>query len=83
MGVVPHGTVNYFARMHRIPTEPADAVRLVLAGVPRRLRAANLSGRRGRPQAGCMTFFGDRERCGLPGDANAFLIENDGWQFSP
>jgi hypothetical protein len=30
-----------------------------------------------------MTFGGDRERFGLPSDVNAFLIENDVWQFSP
>jgi alkyl sulfatase BDS1-like metallo-beta-lactamase superfamily hydrolase len=28
-------------------------------------------------------FGGDRERFGLPSDVNAFLIENDVWQFSP
>jgi len=39
------------------------------------------------PRAGLrpsiMTFGGDRERFGLPSDVNAFLIENDVWQFSP
>lgn len=40
MGVVPYGTFNYFARTHRIPTEPAEAVRLALAGVPRPVQVA-------------------------------------------
>jgi diacylglycerol kinase family enzyme len=40
MGVVPYGTFNYFARTHRIPTDPADAVRLVLTGVPRPVQVA-------------------------------------------
>lgn len=31
MGVVPLGTFNYFARTHGIPTDPAAAVRLLLA----------------------------------------------------
>ena len=44
MGVVPYGTFNYFARTHRIPTEPADAVRLVLAGVPRPVQVAAVNG---------------------------------------
>jgi hypothetical protein len=39
------------------------------------------------PRAGLrpsiMTFGGDRERFGLPSNVNAFLIENDVWQFSP
>lgn len=34
MGVVPYGTFNYFARTHHIPVDPAEAVRLVLTGVP-------------------------------------------------
>lgn len=40
MGVVPYGTFNYFARTHRIPTDPAEAVRLALAGVPRPVQVA-------------------------------------------
>ena len=40
MGVVPYGTFNFFARTHRIPTNPTDAVRLVLAGVPRPVQVA-------------------------------------------
>ena len=43
MGVVPYGTFNYFARTHRIPTDPADAVRLVLAGVPRPVQVAAIN----------------------------------------
>lgn len=34
MGVVPRGTFNYFARTHCIPTEPADALRLLLRSAP-------------------------------------------------
>jgi hypothetical protein len=30
-----------------------------------------------------MTFGGDRERFGLPPEANAFLVENDVWRMSP
>jgi len=45
MGVVPYGTFNYFARTHRIPTNPADAVRLVLAGVPRPVQVAAVNER--------------------------------------
>ncbi len=40
MGVVPYGTFNYFARTHGIPTDPAAAVRVVLAGVPRPVQVA-------------------------------------------
>jgi hypothetical protein len=39
-------------------------------------------GRAGLPPS-IMTFGGDRERFGLPSDVNAFLVENDVWQFSP
>jgi diacylglycerol kinase family enzyme len=35
MGVAPHGTFKHPARTYRIPTDPAEAVRLALAGVPR------------------------------------------------
>jgi len=39
------------------------------------------------PRAGLrpsiVTFGGNRERSGRPGEASAFLIENDVWQFSP
>jgi hypothetical protein len=41
------------------------------------------SGGRAGLQPSIMTFGGDRERFGLPAEANAFLIENDVWQFSP
>ena len=40
LGVVPYGTFNYFARTHHIPTNPADAVQVVLAGVPRPVQVA-------------------------------------------
>lgn len=40
MGVVPYGTFNYFARTHRIPVDPAAAVRLVLGGVPMPVQVA-------------------------------------------
>jgi diacylglycerol kinase family enzyme len=40
MGVVPYGTFNYFARTHRIPTDPAEAVRLVMGGVPQPVQVA-------------------------------------------
>jgi hypothetical protein len=39
-------------------------------------------GRAGLPPS-IMTFGGDRERFGLPSDVNAFLLENDVWQFGP
>jgi hypothetical protein len=41
------------------------------------------SGGRAGLRPSIMTFGGDRERFGLPSDVNAFLIENDVWQFSP
>ncbi|MBC7435370.1 MAG: diacylglycerol kinase [Bdellovibrionales bacterium] len=34
MGVVAHGTFNYFARTHGIPADPAEAVRLLLHSQP-------------------------------------------------
>ncbi|HPU51739.1 MAG TPA: diacylglycerol kinase family protein [Burkholderiaceae bacterium] len=34
IGVVPQGTFNYFARTHGIPTDPTDAVRLLLQSTP-------------------------------------------------
>ena len=34
MGVVPQGTFNYFARTHGIPTETAEATRVLLQAVP-------------------------------------------------
>ena len=34
MGVVPQGTFNYFARTHGIPTDPAEAARLLLRWAP-------------------------------------------------
>jgi hypothetical protein len=41
------------------------------------------SGGRACLRPSIMTFGGDRERFGLPSEVNAFLIENDVWQFSP
>jgi hypothetical protein len=41
------------------------------------------SGDRAGLRPSIITFDGDRERSELPGEANAFLIENDVWQFSP
>ncbi len=41
------------------------------------------SGGRACLRPSILTFAGDRERCGLPSHVNAFLIENDVWQFSP
>jgi len=41
------------------------------------------SGGRAGLRPSIMTFGGDRERFGLPADVNAFLIENDVWQFGP
>ena len=34
MGVLPQGTFNYFARTHRIPTEPAEAMRALFLATP-------------------------------------------------
>ena len=45
--------------------------------------AVVFSGGRAGLRPSIMTFGGDRERFGLPSDVNAFLIENDVWQFSP
>lgn len=44
MGAVPYGTFNYFARTHGIPTQPAEAVQLLLAGVPRPVQVAAVNG---------------------------------------
>ena len=35
MGVVAHGTFNYFARTHGLPDDPVDAVRVLLHSRPR------------------------------------------------
>jgi hypothetical protein len=42
-----------------------------------------ISGGRAGLRPSIMTFGGDRERFGLPDDANRFLIENDVWRFGP
>lgn len=45
MGVVPYGTFNYFARTHGIPTDPAEAVRLLLASQPQPVQVAGINDR--------------------------------------
>jgi diacylglycerol kinase family enzyme len=45
MGVVPYGTFNYFARTHGIATEPAAAVRQVLASQPTPVQVAGINER--------------------------------------
>ncbi len=43
MGVVPQGTFNYFARTHGIPTDPAEAVRLLLWSAPCPVQVAGIN----------------------------------------
>ena len=45
MGVVPQGTFNYFARTHGIPTDPTDAVRLLLHSAPAPVQVAGINDR--------------------------------------
>jgi diacylglycerol kinase family enzyme len=46
MGVIPYGTFNYFARTHGIPTEPAEAARLMLlAAKPMPVQVAAINDR--------------------------------------
>ena len=45
MGVVPQGTFNYFARTHGIPTDPTEAVRLLLHAVPAPVQVAAINDR--------------------------------------
>jgi len=45
MGVVPQGTFNYFARTHGIPSDPAEAVRLLLRSVPVPVQVAGINDR--------------------------------------
>lgn len=45
MGVVPQGTFNYFARTHGIPTDPAEAVRLLLRAAPTPVQVAGINDR--------------------------------------
>ncbi len=45
MGVVPQGTFNYFARTHGIPSDPADAVRLLLRSLPAPVQVAGVNDR--------------------------------------
>lgn len=45
MGVVPWGTFNYFARTHGIPTDPTEAVRLLLHAAPAPVQVAAINDR--------------------------------------
>jgi hypothetical protein len=45
MGVVPQGTFNYFARTHGIPSDPADATRLLLQWSPGPVQVAAINDR--------------------------------------
>ena len=45
MGVLPYGTFNYFARTHGLPTEPAAAVRWLLAARPEPVQVAAINDR--------------------------------------
>lgn len=45
MGVIPHGTFNYFARTHGIPTEPLAAARQLLDARPRPVQVGAINGR--------------------------------------
>ncbi|MFM8767239.1 MAG: diacylglycerol/lipid kinase family protein [Rubrivivax sp.] len=45
MGVVPQGTFNYFARTHGIPTDPADAMRLLLRATPTPVQVGGINER--------------------------------------
>lgn len=43
MGVMPYGTFNYFARTHGIPTDPAAAMRHLLAARPMPVQVAAIN----------------------------------------
>ncbi len=45
MGVVPRGTFNYFARTHGIPTDAAEALRMLLHATPVRVQVAGVNDR--------------------------------------
>lgn len=45
MGVVAHGTFNYFARVHGLPVDPADAVRVLLRSRPRPVQVGAVNDR--------------------------------------
>jgi diacylglycerol kinase family enzyme len=45
MGVVPQGTFNYFARTHGIPSDPSEAVRLLLQWSPWPVQVAAVNDR--------------------------------------
>lgn len=43
-GAIPIGTFNFFARTHRIPEDPEEALRLALTGQPRPVRLGRVNG---------------------------------------
>lgn len=43
--VVPSGTFNYFARAHKIPENPTEALKLALTGKPKPIRLGEINGR--------------------------------------
>ncbi|WP_048441955.1 diacylglycerol kinase family protein [Caenimonas sp. SL110] len=45
MGVVAQGTFNYFARTHGIPTDPAEAVRMLLQAAPMPVQVGGINER--------------------------------------
>ncbi|MDP3611162.1 MAG: diacylglycerol kinase family protein, partial [Rubrivivax sp.] len=45
MGVVAQGTFNYFARTHGIPTDPTEAVSLLLRAAPAPVQVASINDR--------------------------------------
>ncbi|MBK7975046.1 MAG: diacylglycerol kinase [Deltaproteobacteria bacterium] len=45
LGVVPHGTFNYFGRAHGLPTEPVDAARLLLSARARPVQVGLINDR--------------------------------------
>ncbi len=45
MGVVAQGTFNYFARTHGIPTDPAEAVRMLLHSTPTPVQVGGINDR--------------------------------------
>ncbi len=45
IGVLPGGTFNYFARTHRIPSDPAEAARVLAEGAARPVQVGLANGR--------------------------------------
>jgi diacylglycerol kinase family enzyme len=45
MGVIPQGTFNYFARTHGIPSDPAEATRMLCIGEPTPVQVAAINDR--------------------------------------